>query len=146
MPRVVGAWAPVVLWIAVITAFSTEGFSDVHTAAWLAGTPFLASLGVPPAHIDTANFILRKTMHFVEYAVLAVLTYRALGLGPTPRPRSARVLGALVLALTCAIFDEVHQAFTLTRTGRVHDVLLDAAGALAGALFAARPRKQSPRS
>lgn len=128
------AWAPVICWVAVIASLSGERFSDEQTAAWLAGAPFVASLGVPPALIDTANLILRKTSHFVEYAILAALTYRALGMGATPRSRTSRLLGALLLAVGCASLDEWHQTMTLTRTGRVHDVVLDAAGAAAGAL------------
>ena len=122
-----------ICWIAVIAWLSGERFSDEQTAAWLAGAPFVASLGVPPSLIDTANLILRKTTHFVEYATLALLTYRALGMGATPRSHRARVLGAVVLAVVCATLDEWHQTMTLTRTGRVHDVVLDAMGALAGA-------------
>lgn len=125
-------------WIAVIASLSGERFSDVQTAAWLAGAPFVASLGVAPTLIDTANLILRKSMHFVEYAILAVLTYRALGMGSMVRSRRERLLAAVLLAVGVAVVDEVHQTFTLTRTGRAHDVLLDAAGALSGALLAAR--------
>ena len=53
-------------------------------------------------------------------------TYRVLyshGDGTTPGD---------VLAVVCATLDEWHQTMTLTRTGRVHDVVLDAMGALAG--------------
>ena len=82
-------------------------------------------------------------MHFVEYVVLAFLTYRALGMSQMPRSRRARLLGAVLLGLICAVFDEVHQTFTLTRSGRLHDVLLDAAGTVTGALLAARRRERS---
>lgn len=136
------AWAPVLGWIAVIASLSGERFSDAQTAAWLAGAPFVASLGVPPTLIDTANLILRKSTHFVEYAILAALTCRALGMGAMVRSRRGRVLGAVLLAVAVAAADEVHQTFTLTRTGRAHDVLLDAAGALGGALLAARMRRR----
>ena len=131
------AWVPVICWIAVIACLSGERFSDEQTAAWLAGAPFVASLGVQPALIDTANLILRKTSHFVEYATLALLTYRALGMGATARSRRARILGAVLLAVGCATLDEWHQTMTLTRTGRMHDVVLDGVGALAGAFAGA---------
>jgi VanZ family protein len=131
---------PVIAWVAVIASFSTERFSDAQTASWLARIPFVASLGLPLALVDTANLILRKSMHFVEYALLGVLTYRALGTGAAPASQRGRVLAALALAAGVAISDEVHQAFTLSRSGRAHDVLLDAAGALAGAVLAARKR------
>jgi VanZ family protein len=132
--RWLAAWGPVVLWLGVIAWLSGEGFSDEQTAAWLVGMPLFDALGIPPALIDTANLILRKTAHFVEYATLSMLTYRALGHGSVPRPRRVRLAGALILALVCATLDELHQATTLTRTGTPRDVVLDGLGAAAGAL------------
>jgi VanZ family protein len=84
-------------------------------------------------------------MHFVEYAILALLTYRALGMGDLPRSRRRRLLGAVLLGLSCAAFDEIHQTFTLTRSGRLHDVLLDTAGTLGGALLASARDKRPAR-
>lgn len=131
-------WALLVGWVAVIASFSSERFSDVQTAAWLARAPFLTGVNLSPALLDAANLILRKSMHFVEYAILAALAYRAMGSGAARRSRRQRVLGAVLLGVGVATVDELHQAFTLTRTGRVHDVVLDAAGVLSGALLAAR--------
>lgn len=123
-----------VLWLGVIAWLSGEGFSDEQTAAWLVGAPYFDALGIPPALVDTANLILRKTAHFVEYAVLSMLTYRALGHGGPGRSRRVRLAGALALAVACATLDELHQATTLSRTGTPRDVLLDGVGAAAGAL------------
>lgn len=122
------------LWVGVIAWLSGEGFSDEQTAAWLVGSPFFDALGIPPALVDTANVILRKSAHFVEYATLSMLTYRALGRGAVPRPRRVRLAGAIAVALVCATLDELHQATTLTRTGAPRDVLLDGLGATAGAV------------
>jgi VanZ family protein len=118
----------------IIAWLSGDGFSDERTAAWLTGTPLVGLLGVPPALIDTANLILRKSAHFVEYATLSMLTYRALGMGAAGRSRWARLCGAVALAIACAAVDEMHQATTLSRTGTPRDVLLDSLGAAAGAL------------
>ena len=118
----------------VIAWLSGDQFSDEQTAAWLAGAPFLATLGLPPAVIDTANLILRKSTHFVEYATLAMLSSRALGMGATPRSRAGRLLGALLLTVGYATLDELHQTRTATRSGTAHDVLIDGLGAAAGAL------------
>jgi len=135
--RLVSAWLPVVLWVGVITWLSGDRFSDERTAWWLLRVPFVAALGLPPAVVDVANLILRKTAHFVEYAALSMLTYRALGFNDPAPPRRARLLWALALAVACAIGDELHQATTWTRTGSPKDVLLDGLGAFAGALTGA---------
>ena len=120
--------------MAVIAWLSGDQFSDEQTAAWLAAAPFLASLGLPPAVIDTTNLILRKSTHFVEYATLAMLSFRALGMGATPRSRASRLLGALLLAVGYATLDELRQTGTATRSGTAHDVLIDSLGAAAGAI------------
>lgn len=128
------AWGPVVLWLGLIGFMSGDRFSDEQTASWLTHVPFLAAMGLPPTLIDSTNLILRKSAHFVEYAVLSMLTYRALGATAAPRGRATRLAGALALALSVAVLDEVHQGTTQTRTGSPRDVLLDAVGAAAGAL------------
>jgi VanZ family protein len=132
------AWGPVVLWIGVITWLSSDRFSDEQTASWLTRLPFLAALGLPPATIDAVNLILRKTAHFVEYATLSLLTYRALGLSDPSASRARRLLSAVTLAVACAALDEFHQTLTLTRTGSLKDLLINSLGAVAGALVAAR--------
>jgi len=128
------AWGPVVLWLGLIAWMSGDRFSDEQTASWLSGVPFLAAMDLPPTLIDSANLILRKSAHFVEYAVLSMLTYRALGQAVASRARATRLAGALALTLSVAVLDEVHQGTTQTRTGSPRDVLLDAVGAAAGAL------------
>lgn len=138
-------WGPVLGWLVVIAWLSGEGFSDEQTAAWLVGAPLLDALWIPPALVDTANLILRKSAHFVEYAILSMLTFRALGVGAGARPIRRRIAGALLLAVVCAALDEIHQATTVTRSGSPRDVLINGLGAAGGVLvarvFAARRRR-----
>jgi VanZ family protein len=138
VPGFLAAWGPVVLWIGVITWLSSDRFSDEQTASWLTQLPFLAALGLPPATIDTVNLILRKTAHFVEYATLSLLAYRALGLSDPSAARSRRLLSAVTLAVACAAIDELHQTMTLTRTGSLKDLLINSLGAMTGGIVAAR--------
>jgi len=76
--------------------------------------------------------ILRKCAHLAEYAVLALLLWRALHKPPRPDAPFWRWSEAgLVLALVAlyAASDEFHQTFVPSRQGCVGDVLLDTAGA-----------------
>ncbi len=98
------AWAPVLLWAAVIFAFSS-----------------LPSLGTD---LGTWDLVLRKLAHLAEYAILGGLLLRA-----TPRLGPAVVLAALY-----AVSDEVHQTFVEGRVGAVLDVAIDTLGALGGVL------------
>lgn len=130
------AWGPVVLWMGVIFWLSGDRFSDEHTAAWLTRLPLLRALGLSPAMVETANLIVRKCAHFVEYAVLSMLAYRAFRVSSAAAPHRA-LTGAILLALSCSVVDELHQATTLTRFGSLKDVVLDGVGTLAGALAGA---------
>jgi VanZ family protein len=137
IPALVVAWGPVALWMAVISVLSSDRFSDVNTAVWFSAVPLVGAL-MPPHAIELGNFIVRKCAHFVEYAILSMLTFRAVR-ATWPRVTGARLAGAaVVVAVLCAGLDELHQYFgTLTRSGSPRDVLLDAFGATAGALVGA---------
>jgi len=94
-----------------------------------------------------AIFAVRKCAHLTEYAILALLIWRALrkplGGGP-PRPwlwAHARL--TLLIVLLYAATDEFHQVFVPSRQGTVEDVLIDTCGAalaLAGLWTAGRGR------
>ena len=80
---------------------------------------------------------VRKCAHLAEYAVLALLLWRALRKPPEPDAPPWRWSEAgLVLALVAlyAASDEFHQTFVPSRQGCVRDVLLDTAGGAFGLL------------
>jgi VanZ family protein len=111
-PRRFSLWAPVVLWAALIFALSSIPSLATDLGVW-----------------DT---ILRKGAHMTEYAILALLLFRALG----------SELHAFVFGLAYAISDEIHQLFVSGRHGSPVDVTIDAAGLLLG-LLALRLRPPS---
>jgi len=81
--------------------------------------------------------IVRKCAHMTEYAVFALLLWRALRkpMKNDPRPwiwREARL--ALLMVALYAASDEFHQMFVPERTARVTDVLIDTAGGAASLL------------
>ena len=123
---------PPLAWSALIAWFSGAGWHGGATTPLL--EPWLRVLlpWAAPEQIAGAHWLLRKTGHVVEYAVLALLWRRALA-GPDA-PATWR--WPLALAVLTAGLDEVHQAITPTREGRLADVLLDGS-ASAAALLAA---------
>jgi VanZ family protein len=85
--------------------------------------PILAEL---PPHSD-------KLIHMIEYAVLGMLTYHAVGtVGWAPEGRWRLVL-VIVIGIAYGASDEFHQSFVPTRDADVHDVLADAVGTAIGA-------------
>jgi VanZ family protein len=99
-------WGPVIVWAAVIFAFSS--------------VPSLSS------GLGTWDEVLRKGAHITEYAILGALLFRALG----------RELPALLVGIVYAATDEVHQHFVSGRHSSPFDVAFDACGLALGLLVA----------
>jgi VanZ family protein len=95
-------WLPVLVWAAVIFAFSAVPSLNSGLGTW-----------------DT---VLRKCAHMTEYAILAVLVARAAG----------SYAWAFALAVGYACTDELHQVFVRGRHGSPVDVCIDGVGALVG--------------
>ena len=138
-------WLPVLLWLGFIFIGSTDLMSAEHTSRFL--IPFLLWLkpDMSPEALAQVHFVLRKLGHVTEYAILAILFWRALRGETNPqirailRLRSGQTLFLSVWIL-CAIFaatDEYHQSFVASRTAAIGDVLIDSAGAIFGLLISA---------
>ncbi|HEU5393910.1 MAG TPA: VanZ family protein [Candidatus Methylomirabilis sp.] len=127
-------YGPALLWMGVIFFLSTELFSAGETGQFL--LPFIAWLfpWAAPETLDLLHGALRKLGHLTEYAVLAILWYRA-GAYRTAAwvPEAARL--ALLLAVAYAASDEVHQVLVASRSGSIADVAIDSAGAAAALLL-----------
>lgn len=129
-------WLPVLLWLGFIFIGSTDLMSSEHTSRFL--IPFLLWLkpDISPATLAQIHFVLRKLGHITEYAILAMLFWRALRCG-TNRQMKISILFVSVWAL-CATFaasDEFHQSFVSSRSGAIGDVGIDSVGAVFGLLI-----------
>lgn len=123
-------------WLVVVFGLGGAGFSSDHTSRFLG--PFLQWL-LPdwkPWEIRTILFWIRKLAHVFEYAVTALLAFRALALTrPAWRPWQ-HAAPALLLVMVVGTTDEVRQSYLTTRTGTVSDVALDTAGGVLGVALA----------
>jgi VanZ family protein len=92
--------------------------------------------GMTPQTIWVIIVFIRKCVHVGEYAVLALLMWRALRRGISVSMQMPTVCGVVLVG--CALFavsDEFHQTFVKSRTPSVRDVLLDVTGAPLGLLI-----------
>jgi glycopeptide antibiotics resistance protein len=138
-------WLPLLIWLAVMFVGSTSVMSAEHTSRYI--VPFLIWLkpGMSPGAIWTILVVARKCAHVTEYAVLAVLLWRAVRNVSVFRTKTLMIFGAVLLG--CALFaasDEFHQTFVKSRTPSVRDVLLDVTGALLGLLIGASFARRHP--
>jgi VanZ family protein len=74
------------------------------------------------------DFLLKKTAHFVEYGILAILIYRALTNYEIKKDRAKWL--SILIAFLYAITDEYHQSFVPGRGPSVRDVVIDTIGAV----------------
>lgn len=103
-------WLPAFFWAAVIFAFS--------------------SIEVTPAsEIYWQDFIVKKTAHVVEYAILFTLLYRAFT-NTSGFSKKQAALVSFFIVVVYGISDEYHQSFTPGREPKPRDVGFDAAGGL----------------
>ncbi len=96
----VAAWAPVLLWAALIFAFSSVPHLGTGLGTW--------------------DLVLRKLAHVTIFGVLWLTLARA--------ARWRRPVLAAVIAVLYAISDEVHQSFVEGRHGSPVDVVIDTVG------------------
>jgi VanZ family protein len=132
-PRFVRYWMPAIVWMALIFLGSTDMLSAEHTSRFL--VPFLRWIDpqISFATLNAIQFEIRKLGHLTEYAILAMLLWRALRGGTRWQIKMSILF--LAAALACAIFaasDEFHQSFVPSRTPSPHDVMIDICGAFLG--------------
>lgn len=140
MAKKIILWFAVILWMAVIFSFSAQpavesdelsmgiaqkifefinGLKDIPVFAWIGTDKIIVAIGI-------ANHYVRKTAHFMIYAILAVLVYNLMA--SYGIKRSKIVLFAAIVCLAYAVSDEIHQVYVPGRAGQIKDVLIDFSG------------------
>lgn len=92
---------------------------------------------MPEAQVKEFHLVIRKCGHLTEYAVLALLLWRAVRrpVKNDPSPWIWPEAGlALAIVFLYGASDEFHQIFVPTRTAQVSDVFIDTAGGAASLL------------
>jgi VanZ family protein len=123
-------WLPIAIWLALIFIGSTDLMSAEHTSRFIGPLLHWLYPTISPFTILRVQFFVRKLAHVSEYAVLAVLLYRAV-VHTTLKGR--RALSAALVLVLCAAYaasDEFHQSFVPSRTASVRDVMIDICGAI----------------
>ena len=119
-------WLPVILWAGLIFYLSAQP-------------------GLKSGYAWPYDFILRKSAHITEFAVLFLLLLRAFGShnlqsssaplsgateGLFPAGNKKALLWAFMLAILYAISDELHQSCVVQRVAGASDVVIDSFGVL----------------
>lgn len=94
---------PSLIWMGVIFYFSTQPTSSIQGD-------------------ESQRFLILKTFHLIEYAILAILLYYG----------TQKYRHAIVISYLYALSDEFHQRFTIGRTSKFSDTLIDLLGIVLG--------------
>jgi VanZ family protein len=125
-------WLPLLIWLGVIFFGSTDMMSAEHTSRFI--VPILRWLK-PEISLETLaliQFVVRKCAHLTEYAILALLLFRAVISAANRKSMWHLSVSVWITCVFVAAMDEFHQSFVASRTAAPHDVLIDICGALIG--------------
>jgi VanZ family protein len=142
-------WLPLLIWLAVMLLASTNLMSAEHTSRII--VPILRWLkpDISPGAIASIHNIVRKCAHVGEYAILALLLFRAVvSVSVVEWSIWTFAIGVWIACIFVAATDEFHQSFLRSRTSSGRDVLIDAGGAMFGLLIGAgftEYRSKKPR-
>jgi len=110
--RIISYWLPPIIWMALIFYFSSR-FRVSATGKFL------------------FDFIIFKTLHMIEYAILYFLLFRAFhSISGRRLSFNHKLLFPVFLSIFYALSDEFHQTLVPTREGKIRDVLIDSLGIL----------------
>jgi VanZ family protein len=130
-------WLPLLIWLGVIFIGSSDLMSAEHTSRIIAPLLHWLKPDILPETIVQVQFVVRKCAHVSEYAILALVFWRALRGGTGLRMKmSILCLTVWMGATLVAAADEYHQSFVPSRGSSPKDVLIDSAGGIFGLFLA----------
>lgn len=135
---VYAAWIAVIAMIIIILGFSSQNGGGSVSASERIVDRIISFLNLDnffaknEVLMENRNYIFRKTMHFTEYFILAMLAFNVLRFASLSKTKSS-ILAMLITCLT-AVADELYQMTVPGRNSQILDVFIDTAGALAAVL------------
>lgn len=105
-------WLPAIIWMTIIFYLSSR-----------------QKINVTKEYIY--DFLIFKGIHMLEYAILYFLLFRCFNsLSNKKRSLKKQLFFPLIVAISYAMTDEIHQSFVPTREGRLRDVIIDSFGVI----------------
>ncbi len=129
-PILLIAWMGLIFYMSSQQGGESSGLSNKIVSKLFSLFPFLGDPNDKEAEIFlTFSLIVRKTAHFTEYLILAVLAFFFIS---SYYVNVGAYLFSWAFATIYAITDEIHQGFVAGRVSAALDVCVDSAGALFG--------------
>lgn len=124
--RKIISWILLIIWMIFIYFMSSQPstVSDSQSGTVII---LLSNIGIDMNGLfgQLANFIVRKSAHFIEYMILALLVFNVLSIYFNIK-KVAIITISIVFIYACS--DEIHQLFVPGRQGALRDVIIDTCG------------------
>jgi VanZ family protein len=127
--KIIKYWLPVLVMIGAMYYASTDVFSGENTRGIIEKLVLWLRPHTSERGLLKINYLVRKAAHFTEYAMLALLLFRAFRADSFLRWRFRWALYSFLIVICWALLDEYHQSLTRTRGGSIKDSMLDCSGA-----------------
>ena len=121
-------WSLLIIWMIIICLMSSQP-ATISDSQSIGVLYLFSKLGININSVfgDLANFVVRKCAHFIEYMILALLTFNLVKLYFNIKQV---VILTIVFVFLYACSDEIHQLFVLGREGAIRDVIIDTCGGI----------------
>ena len=131
-------WWPAVLWMILILLASLDWASGGHTVSYLKPILRWFDPDITMQEIYDFNLFFRKSCHFFQFLILALLIWRTRGSWRFVSPKADFRFSLFVLLLSAlfAAGSEIIQRFVVSRTSELRDVLIDLSGSVLGIIIA----------
>jgi VanZ family protein len=123
-------WFPPILWMAFLFPMTNDSLTVKSTSYILEPIIRWFLPDASNATVEMIHIAIRKTGHFMEYALLAFLLFRAFR-GRSKTMKLRWILYAGGIAVGYGALDEFFQTMTPLRSGEVYDWMIDTAGVVA---------------
>ena len=123
-------WFPVILWMGFLFPVTNDSLSMSSTSRIIVPVIrwFLPNADDQTVHL--LHVLIRKFIHFWEYALLAFLLYRAFQTVNKENWKGKSLFFAGIIAVSYGFLDEFLQYFIPTRTGTITDGFINMAGVI----------------
>jgi VanZ family protein len=138
-------YGPLILWAALIFIGSTDLLSGTNTGVLVRPVLWLFP-HVSEATLALIHFLVRKTGHFTEYAILALLAARAFRTSSRDLLRNRWFWVSFLFIVAYSLSDELHQSFVPSRTASIYDSMIDSVGGLTALVLLAIRRRPEPEA
>ena len=128
-------WLPPLGWMGLVFLGSADTASAKHSSGLFVPLMHWLFPGMATEHIEILHHAFRKCGHLTEFAIFALLLWRAIRQPQKcdVRPWRWDEAGlALTMVFTYAATDEFHQVFVPLRTAMVSDIFIDTIGGAMG--------------